>query len=212
MKVEKKLFIFYYSIIIVLLSLTIFLCYSYFNIKIEYNKNKNIINENIQVLQNYQSIIQNSTDSIIYLNHLKDSLTIYLYNQLEFNRNLYKFNWENVCYWVEFYQIKHPEIVKGQILLETNYLTSDVCIYNHNLFGMKLPNNKKGRKGIGIYKNHAVYNNYIESIEDYKIWQERYYKYDEDYYKFLKRIGYAKDKYYLNKLKYIVKHDVLLEK
>jgi uncharacterized FlgJ-related protein len=211
MRTEKKLFI-QYIISVVLLFLIIFLSYEYFKIKSETVKNKNIINQNIQILQNYQSEIQSSSDSIAYLKHLQDSLTTYLHNQLEFNRNLYKFNWENVCYWVDYYQIKHPEIVKGQILLETNYLTSEVCRYNHNLFGMKLPNNKKGRKGIGVYKNHAVYNNYIESIEDYKIWQDRYYKYEEDYYKFLRRLGYAKDGYYISKLKYIVKHDVLKEK
>jgi uncharacterized FlgJ-related protein len=184
----------------------------YFDIKTETNKNKNIINQNIQVLQNYQNQIKTSSDSITYLKHLQDSLTTYLYNQLEFNKNLYKFNWDNVCYWADYYQIKHSEIVKGQILLETNYLTSEVSRYNHNLFGMKLPNNKNGRKCIGIYKSHAIYNNYIESIEDYKIWQDRYYKYDEDYYKFLRRIGYAKDEKYIHKLKYIVKHDVLKEK
>lgn len=211
MKVEKKPFL-HYSIVIILTSIIIFLCYCYFDIKNDYDKNKNIINENIQVLQNYQNQIQTSSDSIIYLKQLQDSLTTYLYNQLEFNRNLYKFNWENVCYWVDYYQIKHPEIVKGQILLETNFLTSEVCRYNHNLFGMKMPNNKKGRKGIGTYKSHAVYNNYIESIEDYKVWQDRYYKYEEDYYKFLRRLGYAKDDKYISKLKYIVKHDVLKEK
>jgi uncharacterized FlgJ-related protein len=205
----KKFKVFYYSLLIILIAVIAFLCYAYFDIKKECDKNKNI---NSEIIQLFQNDIELSNDSIDYLKIERDSLVKVFTKQLEINRNLYKFNWENVCYWVDYYQIKHPDIVKGQILLETNFLTSEVCRYNHNLFGMKLPINKKGRKGIGLYKSHAVYNNYIESIEDYKIWQDRYYKYNDDYYKFLKRIGYAKDDKYISKLKHIIKYDILKEK
>lgn len=133
----------------------------------------------------------------------KDSMMNLLNDELKFNHGLYKFNWQNICYWVDYYEIKNPSVVKAQILLETNFLTSEVCLYNHNLFGMREPYFKKGRKTIGSYKQHAVYNNYIESIEDYKIWQERMYKFNENYYTFLYRIGYATDKKYIFKLKKI---------
>jgi hypothetical protein len=196
----------YFSLIVILVITILVLSYFYFDIKKEYDESENINSETIQLFKDEINLLN---DSISYFKIEKDSLSLVFDKQLEFNKNLYKFNWENVCFWVDYYKIKHPDIVKGQILLETNYLTSEVCRYNHNLFGMKLPINKKGRKGIGLYKNHAVYNNYIESIEDYKIWQDRYYKYNEDYYKFLKRIGYAKDDRYILKLKHIVKVDLL---
>jgi hypothetical protein len=150
-------------------------------------------------------LIDNTELLIVKIINTKDSTINILNENIIFNRNLYKFNWENVCFWVDYYNIKNPDIVKSQILLETDFLTSNICIYNHNLFGMKHPR-AKGRKSLGTFRGHAVYNSYIESIEDYKIWQDRYYKYDKlDYYTFLKKVGYAEDRRYINKLKMIEK-------
>ena len=57
---------------------------------------------------------------------------------------------------------------------------------------------------IGEYKNHAYYNNWINSVQDYALWQAWYISrgHDlQDYFAFLRDIGYATDKKYINKLK-----------
>jgi flagellum-specific peptidoglycan hydrolase FlgJ len=101
------------------------------------------------------------------------------------------------------YHVKYPKTVKAQICLETAYLKSFVCKANKNLFGMRYA---KGRKTTAISEQNslAVYESYEKSIEDYKIWQDLYYK-SGDYFAFLKRIGYATDKKYIEKLKQLSK-------
>lgn len=99
------------------------------------------------------------------------------------------------------YQIKYPHIVEAQIKLETNYLKSVICKQNRNLFGMKYTN-LRPTTAKGEINNHALYDSYLKSVEDYQTWQRLYYK-GGDYYEFLSRIGYAEDKEYINKLKNI---------
>lgn len=216
MKIDKlytKLLILNVFLIIILL-ISSYLIFTNYNTINELKTDIKILNNNIN---KKDSLILELKEDIEFKElffyrviSFKDSMMSDMDKELNFNRNLYKFNWDNICYWVEYYKIKQPDIVKSQILLETNFLTSEVCTYNHNLFGMREPYYKKGRKTIGSYKNHAVYNNYIESIEDYKIWQERMYKYDkENYYTFLLRIRYAQDKRYIYKLRKIEKEIIL---
>ena len=84
--------------------------------------------------------------------------------------------------------ISHPTIVLAQARLETGNFKSDRCRRDHNLFGMK-----RGRR-------YAKYSNWRESVKDYKQRISSRYK-GGDYYAFLRRIGYASDKQYINKLK-----------
>lgn len=84
--------------------------------------------------------------------------------------------------------IPHPTIVLAQARLETGNFKSVRCRRDHNLFGMK-----RGRK-------YAKYSNWRESVKDYKQRISSRYK-GGDYYAFLRRIGYASDKQYINKLK-----------
>lgn len=65
----------------------------------------------------------------------------------------------------------------------------------NNLFG--LYNNRKNE--------YYVYDNWIESLIHYKIVIQSQLKNNEDYYEFLKRIKYAEDTQYINKLKNIVR-------
>ncbi len=168
---------------------------------------KTIIENNIEFDKKmliYKNDIINLSDSIINIHnkYKKDSV---------FYINLYQMNWENICFFIDFFKIKHPEVVKAQILLETNYLKSEACQINKNLFGMKYV---KGRLSTHSYKNFAYYNNYVESIMEYKMWQDFYYKNNkEDYFGFLKRIGYApNDKYYTYKLRKIIKTESVKKK
>lgn len=110
---------------------------------------------------------------------------------------------DNVIYWLEYYQIKHIDIVIRQILLETNYFTSDICQNNNNLFGMRLPS-KRETTAVGKRKGYAIYEGWISSIEDFKLWQENWkVKDNTDYIKLLIRVGYAEDQSYIDKIKKI---------
>ena len=66
--------------------------------------------------------------------------------------------------------IKYPEVVMSQIMLESNNLKSRLCIINNNLLGMTVPSK---RKTTAINKKgYAKYRNWIESLIDYKLYQE----------------------------------------
>ena len=103
-------------------------------------------------------------------------------------------NWDNIEYWLGYYNVRNVEAVKTQIWLETGNLKSKICLENHNLFGMKQAfvrkNTAKGTK-----RNHAYYYHYTESIEDYALWQ-RYFGLDtvvksKQYFKMLVSRNYA---------------------
>ena len=89
-------------------------------------------------------------------------------------------------------RIAFPKIVVAQALLETGYFTSNVCLNDNNLFGLRRP-------GDGSYYR---FNNWEESVKAYKDYVQYKYK-AGDYFRFLQRIGYAEDPYYLYKVKSI---------
>nr|DAI45433.1 MAG TPA: Mannosyl-glycoprotein endo-beta-N-acetylglucosaminidase [Bacteriophage sp.] len=99
--------------------------------------------------------------------------------------------WEALIY----YDIKHPEIVYSQALLETGHFKSKGCTRDNNLFG--LYNSRK--------KRYCEFSHWAESVKAYKDWVQYRYKSPNDYYEFLQRIGYAEDPNYITKLKQIVK-------
>lgn len=96
--------------------------------------------------------------------------------------------------------IQHPEIVMAQCRLETGNCSSGLCKANHNLFGMKLPKQRE-TTALGERYNHAYYKSWRDSVKDYKLWQDRFYNGEDDYYQFLKNQGYATSKTYIQKLK-----------
>lgn len=89
-------------------------------------------------------------------------------------------------------EIKYPEIVLAQSVLETGWFKSRRCLEDHNLFGFRT---KKGYK---------LYDDWMQSCSDYQQWQIKYYKGEEDYYEFLANINYAEDSTYLLKVKQLV--------
>ena len=89
--------------------------------------------------------------------------------------------------------IPHAEIVLAQARLETGNFTSRRCKVDHNLFGIK----HDGK--------YAEYRHWRESVKDYKKRISSRYKRGENYYSFLRRIGYASDVRYGHKLRTIIK-------
>lgn len=94
--------------------------------------------------------------------------------------------------------VKFPEIVLAQSLLETGWYQCTSCSMDvNNLFG--LYNSKE--------KEYFKYNNWKESIGGYKRGvQYKYFKKEyKDYYQFLDDIEYASDPQYTIKLRKLVK-------
>lgn len=92
--------------------------------------------------------------------------------------------------------IEHPDIAYAQVLLETGHFSSEVFNQNNNLFGMKYPGSRK-TKAIGTNLNHAVFDTWEDSIEDYKIWQQKYAsgKSRKEYFAYLNECYSANDEY-----------------
>ena len=87
-------------------------------------------------------------------------------------------------------QVPHPNIVLAQARLESGNFKSDFYKRTNNLFGLK-----KGKK-------YATYKTWRDSIKDYKLRISARYQ-GGSYYKFLTKIGYAKEKTYTQKVKEI---------
>ena len=100
---------------------------------------------------------------------------------------------------LEYYEVKHPQIVYAQAILETGHFKSDLCLNSNNLFG--LYNSKQNR--------YYTFDHWKDCVIAYKEMVQYKYKGDndkppKDYYKFLSNIRYAEDAQYIQKLKDIV--------
>lgn len=98
---------------------------------------------------------------------------------------------ENFVKALEIYKVPCADIVLKQARLESNNFTASNAINNNNYLGLM---NKDGKL--------AHYEHFTECIIAYK--RNISNRYDGgDYYAFLKRIGYASDSLYIQKLKNI---------
>lgn len=100
------------------------------------------------------------------------------------------------------YGIQHPEVVYAQALIESGNFTSWLFKHNHNIFGMKLAIFRK-TTAIGERKNHARFNNWLDAVADYKLWQDAKFNGRQvsqaEYLKALSK--YAADKKYIQKVR-----------
>lgn len=101
-------------------------------------------------------------------------------------------NVSNVRMEIEQSDLISKNIVLKQAILETGWFKSYSCRVRNNLFGLKKPS--------GCY---FEFNHWAESIKGYLTMVQYKLKKGEDYYKFLKRIGYASDSKYISKLNLI---------
>lgn len=97
---------------------------------------------------------------------------------------------------LEYYGVKHPQIVYAQAVLETGHFKSDLCLNGNNLFG--LYNSKKHR--------YYTFDHWKDCIIAYKEMIQYKYKDGDDYLNFLKEIRYAEDSEYICKLKELIKN------
>jgi flagellum-specific peptidoglycan hydrolase FlgJ len=112
--------------------------------------------------------------------------------------------------------IKFPEIVFAQAVLESGHFKAPIFTIKNNLFGMKVPKKRettainKGKKG------YAKYHSWDSSVDDYLLWQEFTLKNKNQLTKnqYLSLLGkiYAKDKNYVSSLKRVMsKHKKILD-
>lgn len=80
--------------------------------------------------------------------------------------------------------IPYPHIVCAQAIHETGNFTSRLCKADRNLFGMKKGN------------SYRKYDSWQASIKDYKKLISPRIRKGEDYFAFLRRIGYHEDQNY----------------
>ena len=103
---------------------------------------------------------------------------------------------------LSLHEVPYADYIVRQAILETGNFTSAIFLENNNLLGMKHPR-VRPTTSLGSNRGHAVYFNWVESVEDYLLWL-RYYKdrgWDtQDYFRFLRKVGYAEDPYYIYKL------------
>lgn len=92
-----------------------------------------------------------------------------------------------------YYNVDYPDIVYSQAILETGNFKSRVCYEYNNLFG--LYNSRKG--------DYFRFNHWVESVVAYRDMIQGGHRYEEHYYDYLKKIGYAEDKDYINKVRKI---------
>ena len=88
---------------------------------------------------------------------------------------------------LEYYEVKHPEIVYAQAILETGHFRSKVYRECNNLFG--LYNSRT--------ESYYKFDHWSESVVAYLDFIQDRYKPPNDYYKFLLDIGYAEDPNYI---------------
>lgn len=69
--------------------------------------------------------------------------------------------------------IKFPEIIYGQAVVETGDFTSNIFKSNNNLFGMKMAKSR-ATTNQGADFGHAVYSHWKESVLDYALYQCAY--------------------------------------
>jgi len=102
--------------------------------------------------------------------------------------------------------IKYPDIVFAQAILESGNFTSKLFKTHNNLFGMKVPSKRKttalNKKG------YAKYDSVDDSIQDYYLFQQYVMRNKEmtrdEYIRFIGR-NYAEDKNYINKINKTIK-------
>jgi flagellum-specific peptidoglycan hydrolase FlgJ len=105
------------------------------------------------------------------------------------------------------HDVKFPDIVLAQAILESGNFTSRVTKHNNNLFGMRMPKVRQ-TTAVGQRYGYARYYNWKDSVKDYKLWQEallkRYPNMTRGQYKtYINRI-YSTGKNYISKINLII--------
>lgn len=100
-----------------------------------------------------------------------------------------------------------PSVVLAQARLESGNFSSVLCREHNNLFGMKLPAVRQTSAVRGTDNGYAVYDSWYDSVIDMALFQKWYRdggRDMNDYFGFLRAIGYAEDHAYMHKLRILM--------
>lgn len=110
--------------------------------------------------------------------------------------------------------VKFPEIVMAQSILETGNFTSKIFKENHNLFGMKQATVRINTAN-GTQYGHAYYDNWYQSIYDYAFYQCRYLSdihNEDEYFSYLSKVYAEAGDGYVIALKNVISKNKIREK
>jgi len=101
--------------------------------------------------------------------------------------------------------IRYSKVVYAQAKLESGF-NSKMFINNHNLFGLKV-SSRRVTTALGNPGEYARYHHWKESVMDYALMQEAYYRECKTEKEYLTKIGscYAQDDNYIASIKRIIK-------
>lgn len=108
--------------------------------------------------------------------------------------------------------VRFPEIILAQSILETGHYTSRIFEENNNLFGMKEAK-ARSTTALGTQLGHAYYNNWKESVLDYALFQNAYMnkiRKEKQYLKYLDK-NYAEASNYDKTILQIIERENLKE-
>jgi hypothetical protein len=122
--------------------------------------------------------------SVVKINSIVEKIPVII------NHNQEKCTPENVKAYIEELNLKYPDVVYQQVMLESNWLRSSLTKTHNNIICMA---NATLRPTLGhnVGTRFASYNNWKECLVDYAIWQAAYSKgitTKEDYYSLLDNI------------------------
>ena len=111
--------------------------------------------------------------------------------------------------------IKQPNVVLAQATWETGHFDSDIFKENNNLFGMKKPTVRK-TLATGVNRGHATYNNWVDSVKDYKLFQDENGYSNLSYDQYMKKLdsdycpGCNYKNHIISMLKYNKKNNIVI--
>jgi hypothetical protein len=117
---------------------------------------------------------------------------------------------DSIFNFMESINLKHPDIVYSQILIETGRFSSDIFKENNNLFGMKRAYkrpfiSKEVNRGHVKYPDEITLKGWQLSILDYALFQARFCNFDneDDYLNYLAN-NYAEESKYVSLIKSLI--------
>lgn len=143
-------------------------------------------------------LLINCSNSIEGSNEITLQDTIIISDSIEFSKKELK-------KYIKHLNLKHPDIVYAQAVLESGNFNSYIFKNNNNIFGMKEAQ-VRNNTARGSVNGHAYYSNWRQSVIDYALFQSTYMRKlnREEYFRYLDR-NYARDPNYSKKLKQIIK-------
>ena len=107
--------------------------------------------------------------------------------------------------------IKYPYIVLAQAEIESGHFTSKLFKENHNIFGMRLAN-QRPTTALGTENDFAYYHCWKESVEDYAMYSAAYLSNihtEEQYLQYLKQTYDKQDTNYVSAIHKIINDEKL---